>query len=119
MDAMHSGGLSAKAARGTNTAVYVGICNNDYDAVLRERVVEMTFEGKKYEDIVDTVGAIAFSTYAFASNRMSHMLGLVGASLSIDCASASALVAAHMAANEVGPAVVVRAELHSVDPSRV
>jgi acyl transferase domain-containing protein len=80
--------------------VYVGICNNDYDAVLREQVVEMTFEGQTYDDIVDTVGAIAYSTYAFASNRVSHMLGLVGASLSIDCASASALVATHMAASE-------------------
>jgi hypothetical protein len=71
-----------------------------YNSVLREQVVEMTFEGKTYEDVVDTVGAIAFSTYAFASNRVSHMLGLVGASLSIDCASSSALVAVHMAAGE-------------------
>ena len=100
VDAIHGGGLSAKAARGTNTAVYVGICNNDYDAVLRDRVIEMTFEGHEYNEIVDTIGAIAYSTYAFASNRVSHVLGLVGASLSIDCASASALVATHMAANE-------------------
>jgi acyl transferase domain-containing protein len=82
------------------TAVYVGICNNDHDSFLRERIVEMTFEGKSYEEVVDTIGAIAYSTYAFASNRVSHILGLVGASLSIDCASASALVAINMAATE-------------------
>ena len=99
-DAMHTGGLSARAARGTNTAVYVGICNNDHDAVLRERVVEMSLEGKSYEDVVDVVGSIAYSTYAFASNRASHVLGLVGASLSVDCASASGLVVVHMGATE-------------------
>ena len=100
VDAMHTGGLSAEAAKGTNTAVYVGICNNDHDTILRDRVVEMMIEGKSYEDVVDAVGLIAFSTYAFASNRASHILGLVGASLSVDCASASALVATHMAALE-------------------
>ena len=99
-EALHVGGVDRRGVRGTNTAVYVGICNNDYDAVLRERAVEMSAEGTPYEDIVDTVGQIAFSTYAFASNRVSHMMGLVGASLSVDCASASAMVVAHMAAKE-------------------
>ena len=50
--------------------------------------------------MVDTQVAIGHSSYSFASNRVSHMLGLAGASLSVDCASASALVAVHMAAAE-------------------
>jgi 3-oxoacyl-(acyl-carrier-protein) synthase/acyl carrier protein len=100
VDAMYGAGMTKDLSRGSNTAVYVGICNNDHDSFLRERIVEMTFEGKSYEEVVDTIGAIAYSTYAFASNRVSHILGLVGASLSIDCASASALVAINMAATE-------------------
>ena len=99
-DAMHGGYLTGKGGRGSNTAVFVGICNNDRDVILREHVVELAMNGGSYNDIVDTVGVIAYSTYAFASNRISYILGLIGASISIDCASASALVAVHMAANE-------------------
>jgi len=45
IDALHGGGMSRSSVHGTNTAVYVGICNNDYEAVLRDQVVEMTLEG--------------------------------------------------------------------------
>ena len=101
VDAMHAGYLDSRHARGSNTAVFVGICNNDKDTVLREHVIELAMGGSSYNDIVDTVGIIAYSTYAFASNRISYILGLIGTSISIDCASASALVAVHVAANEV------------------
>ena len=38
IDALHGGGMSRRAVRNTNTAVYVGICNNDYDSVRRCRL---------------------------------------------------------------------------------
>ena len=45
IDALHGGGMSRSSVHSTNTAVYVGICTNDYEAVLRDQMVEMTFEG--------------------------------------------------------------------------
>jgi acyl transferase domain-containing protein len=74
--------------------------NNDFDTVLRAQAVELTLAGRKAQEITDKVGRIAYSTYAFAANRVSHTLGLVGASVSVDTASASALVATHMATQE-------------------
>jgi|TARA_B110000967_G_scaffold66270_1_gene68483 3-oxoacyl-(acyl-carrier-protein) synthase/acyl carrier protein len=99
-DAMHTSGITTKGAKGSNTAVYVGICNNDHDMVLREQLIELGIEGKSREAVIDVAGDVAFSTYAFASNRISHVLGLVGASISVDCASASALVAVNIAVTE-------------------
>jgi len=55
---------------------------------------------RSYDDMADTESAIGYSSYFLASNRVSRMLDLAGASMSIDCASASALVAVHMAAGE-------------------
>lgn len=46
------------------------------------------------------VARIAHSTYAFAANRVSHTLALLGPSMSVDTASASSLVATHMATME-------------------
>lgn len=43
---------------------------------------------------------MAYSTYAFASNRVSHTLALLGPSISVDTASASSLVATHLATVE-------------------
>ena len=45
VDALHGGGMSRSSVHGTNTAVYVGICTNDYVDVLRDQMVEMTTEG--------------------------------------------------------------------------
>ena len=50
--------------------------------------------------MADTALGLVYTSSAVASNRVSYMLGLVGACMSIDCASASALVAVHMAAAE-------------------
>ena len=99
-DAIQTSGMTVKDAKGSNTAVYVGICNNDYDTVLREQLIALGIEGKSREALIDVAGDVAFSTYAFASNRISHVLGLVGASISVDCASASALVAVNIAVTE-------------------
>jgi acyl transferase domain-containing protein len=55
---------------------------------------------RTYDDVLDTVSGFVYTGFAVASNRVSYMLGLVGACMSIDCASASALVAVHMAAGE-------------------
>ena len=99
-EALYLGGLERPEMRNSNTAVIIGICNNDFDTVLRAQAVELTLAGRKAQEITDKVGRIAYSTYAFAANRVSHTLGLVGASLSVDTASASALVATHMATQE-------------------
>ena len=99
-EALHLGGLDRSGMRGTNTAVIIGICNNDFDTVLRQETVGLMISGNKSNVIADKVGRIAYSTYAFAANRVSHTLALVGPSLSVDTASASALVATHMAAME-------------------
>jgi hypothetical protein len=86
-----------KDIRGSDTAVFIGICNNDYDAILRENIVKLSVDENSTDQISTAVGAVAYSTYAFASNRVSHMFGMMGASISLDCASASGLVAVHMA----------------------
>lgn len=89
--------LQLKDIRGSDTAVFIGICNNDYDAILRENIVKLSVDENSTDQISTAVGAVAYSTYAFASNRVSHMFGMMGASISLDCASASGLVAVHMA----------------------
>ena len=99
-EALHLGGLDRKGMRNSNTAAIIGICNNDFDAILRGDAIAMMLSGRSVKEVADKVGRIAYSTYAFAANRVSHTLGLVGPSLSVDTASASALVATHLATKE-------------------
>ena len=99
-EALHLGGMDRKGMRNSNTAAIVGICNNDFDAILRGDAISMMLSGRSVKEVADKVGRIAYSTYAFAANRVSHTLGLVGPSLSVDTASASALVATHLATKE-------------------
>jgi len=99
-EALHLSGLDRRSMRNSNTACIIGICNNDYDLYLRQEAVGLMLSGGSTKAIADKVGRVAYSTYAFAANRVSHTLALVGPSLSVDTASASALVATHMATLE-------------------
>lgn len=77
-----------------------GLCNNDFDILLRSQTAALTIAGSSQEEISHQVNRIAYSTYAFASNRVSHTLALLGPSVSVDTASASSLVATHLATLE-------------------
>lgn len=99
-EALSNGGFAPHAWQSTNTAVYVGICNNDFDTLLRSQAVTLTLAGSPQDEISSQVNRIAYSTYAFAANRVSHTLALLGPSVSVDTASASSLVATHLATME-------------------
>ena len=87
------------------TSVFVGICTNDSEAVGRDVVVRSALCGvistREKNILPSVVQGMSESTYAFASNRVSHMFGFQGESMSIDCASASGLVCVHLAMNSL------------------
>jgi len=80
-------------------ALFVGICTNDSDVIFREAVANETVHSINHDEkkVSGIIQRMSESTYAFASNRVSYMLGLQGASMTTDCASASGLVSTHLA----------------------
>jgi acyl carrier protein/LPS sulfotransferase NodH len=82
--------------------IFVGLCTNDGDVTGREVAAQLVLQDAtmanhvKLENLIHTLSE---STYAFASNRISHILGFQGSSISVDCASASGLVCVHLAMN--------------------
>lgn len=85
----------------SNTSFFVGICNNDYEYILQEHLLKAAQTKPDSQEILDITSSIAYNTYAFASNRVSYYLGLLGTSLSVDTASSSSLVAVHLANQDV------------------
>ena len=81
-------------------SVYVGICTNDSDSVARDEAFRVMFTDSgcsAHDKLSNIAHGMSESTYAFASNRISHTFGFQGESISIDCASASGLVCIHLA----------------------
>lgn len=82
-EAMESGGHTIEAMRGTDTAVYVGVMGNDYEALLMRDV-----------NNVPTYTGTGISR-AILSNRISYFFDWHGPSLTIDTACSSSLIAVH------------------------
>ncbi|WP_250634474.1 SDR family NAD(P)-dependent oxidoreductase, partial [Pinirhizobacter soli] len=82
-------GYDPKAFSGSNTGVYVGVFNFDYQDHLRKAL--------------DTIeGHVSTGTHtALIPNRISYFLNLHGPSLPIDTACSSSLVALHKAAHAI------------------
>ncbi|HWX64799.1 MAG TPA: SDR family NAD(P)-dependent oxidoreductase, partial [Rhodanobacter sp.] len=82
-------GYDPKAFSGTNTGVYVGVFNFDYEDHLRHAL-----------DAIE--GHVSTGTHtALIPNRISYFLNLHGPSLPIDTACSSSLVALHKAAHAI------------------
>lgn len=82
-EALDHAGLDIDGLRGSDTAVYVGICANDF---VHRFATEST----------DTYSATGASL-ATASGRLAYTFGFQGPALSIDTACSSSLVALHLA----------------------
>lgn len=82
-EALDHAGLDIDGLRGSDTAVYVGICAND-------------FVHRFATEAADTYSATGASL-ATASGRLAYTFGFQGPALSIDTACSSSLVALHLA----------------------
>ncbi len=83
-EALEYAGQSPDNLAGSDTGVFIGICNNDYGRLQR-----------KYDQMGAYLGTgNAFST---AANRLSFFLNFKGPSFAIDSACSSSLVAVHQA----------------------
>jgi acyl transferase domain-containing protein/protein-L-isoaspartate O-methyltransferase len=79
-------GVSPRGLNGSQTGVFVGICNSDYFQLLVR-------QGPMSVDAYLATG----SAHSIASGRISYILGLEGPSLSVDTACSSSLVGVHLA----------------------
>jgi acyl transferase domain-containing protein len=84
--ALEHAGIAPQALEGSRTAVYVGLSAGDYYQVLRGTGI----------DGFDAYTASG-TAHSIASGRLSYVLGLRGASVSIDTACSSSMVAIHHA----------------------
>jgi len=85
-EALENAGISPASLHGTQSGVFVGICNSDHFNRLLQRGPES----------IDAYVASG-SAHSVAAGRISYFLGLQGPALSIDTACSSSLVALHAA----------------------
>lgn len=85
-EALEDAGQVIDGLRGSRTAVFAGLIWNDY-ATLSHR---LGFDAIAQHTVTS-------SHYSLLSNRVSHVFGLQGPSLSLDVACSSGLVAVHLA----------------------
>ncbi|TLD23971.1 hypothetical protein PspLS_06415 [Pyricularia sp. CBS 133598] len=84
-EALESGGHSIQALRGSDTAVYVGLVNEEYSDI-------------HYRELNTTPRYFSTGTgRSIASNRISYIFDWRGASMTIDTACSSSMVATHQA----------------------
>ncbi|WP_203833419.1 type I polyketide synthase, partial [Actinoplanes regularis] len=86
-EALENAGIEAGTLRGTSTAVFVGTLRDDYAGLLHQQGPAAITQ---HSSVGTHRGIIA--------NRVSYVLGLHGASLTVDTAQSSSLVAVHLAA---------------------
>ncbi|MBW4635672.1 MAG: GNAT family N-acetyltransferase [Iphinoe sp. HA4291-MV1] len=87
-EALENAGLNPEALAGSQTGVFVGICNHDYGyAQVKQE------EGDKNCDANFATGTSA----SVASGRVSYFFGFTGPAISVDTACSSSLVALHLA----------------------
>jgi acyl transferase domain-containing protein len=84
--ALEHAGISPQSLEGSRSAVYLGLSAGDYYQVLRGAGIESF-------DAYTASG----TAHSIASGRLSYVLGLRGASVSIDTACSSSMVAIHHA----------------------
>jgi acyl transferase domain-containing protein len=80
-EALEDAGIKPERAAGSQTGVFVGLCNNDFVRLLRDAPAR---------------GATGIAN-SIAANRLSYVLNLKGPSLVIDSACSSSLVAVDLA----------------------
>ena len=85
-EALEHAALSPAHLAGSQTGVFVGICNTDYHQLLLTRSAEA----------LDAYAASG-SAHSVASGRLSYVLGFQGPALSIDTSCSASLVAIHAA----------------------
>ena len=85
-EALENAGQNPDRLAGSQTGVFVGLCNSDYFL--------MRFESARGS--VDAYVATG-NAHSVASGRISYLLGLKGPSVSVDTACSSSLTAVHLA----------------------
>jgi acyl transferase domain-containing protein len=85
-EAVENAGLCPERLVGSQTGVFVGICNSDY--LLRQF--------RTGRDSIDAYLATG-NAHSVASGRISYLLGLQGPSLSVDTGCSASLVSVHVA----------------------
>jgi acyl transferase domain-containing protein/SAM-dependent methyltransferase/acyl carrier protein len=85
-EALENAGIVPSSLAGTQTGVFVGLCNGDYGQVAlsapREAITPYLASGL---------------SHAIAAGRISYVLGLQGPSLAVDTSCSASLVAVHLA----------------------
>src|ERR1700740_837608 len=85
-EALENAGLCPDRLTGSQTGVFVGVCNSDY-------FLKQFETGRDSADAYVATG----NAHSVASGRISYLLGLQGPSLSVDTGCSSSLVAVHLA----------------------
>ncbi|MBG0856961.1 SDR family NAD(P)-dependent oxidoreductase [Streptomyces spinoverrucosus] len=85
-EALEDAGIVPASLRGSRTAVFVGTLRDDYASLLYQRGTEAL-----------TQHTMTGVNRGVIANRVSHLLGLRGPSLTVDSAQSSSLVAVHLA----------------------
>ena len=85
-EALENAGLVPADLKGSRTGVFVGICNQDYSALLMSR-------DESEIDAYMTTGL----AHSVAAGRLAYSLGFQGPCLAVDTACSSSLVAVHLA----------------------
>ena len=89
-DALEDAGIAPSSLAGTDTGVFVGISNSDF----QRRILN--------SDPTSLNGYSATgSALSIAANRISYLFNLCGPSLAVDTACSSSLVATHLAASSI------------------
>ena len=84
-EAIEHAGIDPDALRGTETGVFVGMCNSEY--------AQLTMADLARVEAWTSTG----SALSIAANRLSYLLDLQGPSMTLDTACSSSLVAVHQA----------------------
>jgi len=85
-EALEDAGMAPDRMEGSDTGVFLGLCNHDYHGLRLERSLEE----------IDSYYASGVAG-SMASGRIAYLLGLQGPAVSIDTACSSSLVALHLA----------------------
>jgi acyl transferase domain-containing protein/acyl-CoA synthetase (AMP-forming)/AMP-acid ligase II/acyl carrier protein len=85
-EALEDAGQVPDALAGSDTGVFVGICNGDYGHMLRRRAPEQI-------DAYMSTG----TSFAVAGGRIAYAFGFEGPNVAIDTACSASLVAVHLA----------------------
>lgn len=85
-EALERAGYAPPTLNGSQTGVFVGVCNGDYGSML------MSGDPADWDMYISTGNA-----HSVISGRVSYILGLHGPAVSVDTACSSSLVAVHLA----------------------